>query len=232
MKLAITGHPGRGKEVIKLLERLGGIKSNDLYGTNKNLCYYITPDHRISTIWKDSSYSFNKMTLEEFETKYPYKIGDKVIYTRGLDPLKEHTITGIEWSSELNTIIYSLGLEHYKVTTAYLKPIMKQKELKDYLKPGYIVEYDNGTQFILSQDIHGNVFGTSLGCVSSWTALLECGNAFIVKVYEVTNPSCYHLGINRAKLPIVWEKPKEVELTMQEIADKFGINVNQLKIKK
>lgn len=31
---------------------------------------------------------------------------------------------------------------------------------------------------------------------------------------------------------ILWEKPKEVVLTMQEIADKFGINVEQLRIAK
>lgn len=231
MELAIKGHPIRGKEVLRLLERLGGINFNDYNGRSKNLCYYVAPNNQINIVWNNSSHSYNAMTLEEFETKYPYKIGDKVLYKRGLDPLKEYIITDIAWNSELNTVLYSLGLEHYKVTTSFLKPIMKQKELKDYLKPGYIVEYDNGTQFILSQDVHGNVFGTSLGCANSWTSL-ECGNGFIVKVYEVTHPRCYHLGINIARLPIVWEKPKEVELTMQEIADKFGINVNQLKIKK
>lgn len=31
---------------------------------------------------------------------------------------------------------------------------------------------------------------------------------------------------------ILWEKPQEVVLTMQEIADKFGINVEQLRIAK
>lgn len=31
---------------------------------------------------------------------------------------------------------------------------------------------------------------------------------------------------------ILWEKPQEVVLTMQDIADKFGISVEQLRIKK
>lgn len=143
----------------------------------------------------------------------------------------EHIITGIAWNSELNTVIYSLGLEHYKVTTSFLKPIMKQKELKDYLKPGYVVEYDDGSRFVITQDIHGNNFGLQLGAAIMWDALNILD--YIVKVYQIDRPGALHKTfIHDTHLTLVWEKPKEVELTMQEIADKFGINVSQLKIKK
>ena len=47
---------------------------------------------------------------------------------------------------------------------------------------------------------------------------------------QTTLDVCYHITYQVDKLPVVWER-KEVELTMQEIADKFGINVNQLRIK-
>ena len=40
---------------------------------------------------------------------------------------------------------------------------MKQKELKDYLKPGYVVEYYDGSRFVITQDVHGNNFGLQIG---------------------------------------------------------------------
>lgn len=108
---------------------------------------------------------------------------------------------------------------------------MKQKELKDYLKPGYVVEYDEGSRFVITQDIHGNNFGLQLGAAIMW-ASLDALNS-IVKVYQIDRPGALHKTfIHDTHLTLVWEKPKEVELTMQEIADKFGINVSQLKIKK
>lgn len=108
---------------------------------------------------------------------------------------------------------------------------MKQKELKDYLKPGYVVEYDDGSRFVITQDIHGNNFGLQLGAAIMW-ASLDALNS-IVKVYQIDRPGALHKTfIYDTHLTLVWEKPKEVELTMQEIADKFGINVSQLKIKK
>lgn len=41
--------------------------------------------------------------------------------------------------------------------------------------------------------------------------------------YVVNNLYCYKL---------IWERPQFIELTMDQIANKFGIDVNQLKIKK
>ena len=52
----------------------------------------------------------------------------------------------------------------------------------------------------------------------------------IVKVYqpkEAASLSTLLQCDNR-----IWERPKETVLTMQEIADKFGIPVEQLRIKK
>jgi hypothetical protein len=38
--------------------------------------------------------------------------------------------------------------------------------------------------------------------------------------------------LNGSFLKLLWERQKEVELTMDEIAEKFGIPVKNLKIKK
>lgn len=109
---------------------------------------------------------------------------------------------------------------------------MKQKELKDYIKPGYVIEYDDGSRCVITQDVHGNNFGLQIGASSSmWDSLNILD--YIVKVYQIDRPGALHEGWwQDTHLTLVWEKPKEVELTMQEIADKFGINVRQLKIKK
>ena len=45
MKLAIQGHPTRGKEVIKLLEMMGGVNpflnNVEIIGNKVTSCYYI-----------------------------------------------------------------------------------------------------------------------------------------------------------------------------------------------
>jgi hypothetical protein len=110
----------------------------------------------------------------------------------------------------------------------FLKP-MKNKELKDYLKPGYVVEYEEGNKYVITQDVHGNMFGIQLGKAVLWSSLTSLDS--ITKVYQINKPGCLHKIYSTDYLTLVWER-KEVELTMQQIADKFGIDVNKLKIKK
>ena len=76
-KLAIKGHPTRGKEVIELLEMLGGSNDEGYIGTNtwKDEYYFLDNGHIHAYDWCDGI----KFTLEEFWEKYPFKIGDKVI---------------------------------------------------------------------------------------------------------------------------------------------------------
>ena len=108
---------------------------------------------------------------------------------------------------------------------------MKKKELKDYLKPGYVVKHTDGLKFVITQDVHGNNFGVQIGKANLWSSLSNL--ELIDKVYQINKPGALHeICIQEHYLTLVWEKPKETELTMQQIADKFGIDVNQLKIKK
>ena len=76
-KLAIKGHPTRGKEVIELLEMLGGSNDQGYIGTNtwKDEYYFLDNGCIRAYDWCDGI----KFTLEEFWEKYPFKIGDKVI---------------------------------------------------------------------------------------------------------------------------------------------------------
>lgn len=233
MKLAIKGHPERGKEVLNLLKSLGGKEgthTNYSYEYKENL-YYINKDGKIDYgfVQNPIHQTTHKIyTLEEFEELYPFKVGNKVHYT-GTDTSfnKDNicTITGLHWNHALNKIFYILD-NQYQCTHKWMTS-MKQKELKDYLKPGYVIENKKGNKHVLTQDVHGNVFGVQLGKTLHWTSLTSTED--IVAVYQIDCPSNLHLlDTNLTK---VWER-KEVELTMQEIADMFGISVDQLKIKK
>lgn len=77
MKLAIQGHVDRGKEIIQILESLGGINDGLHEGNNPD-CYY---ELHGNIIWCVSTkgINFKYYTLEEFEKEFPFKIGDRVI---------------------------------------------------------------------------------------------------------------------------------------------------------
>lgn len=80
-KLAILGHKTRGKEVIELLEMLGGKNCYNWSGFD-GCAYYVIEGCKNEIrageyIFGDEDMHF--FTLEEFLEKYPFKIGDKVI---------------------------------------------------------------------------------------------------------------------------------------------------------
>lgn len=238
MKLAIKGHPTRGKEVIELLEMMGGKEPapGQWHGSYENNIYFINKVRDIDYEFaQDPVYQTTHKiyTLEEFEAKYPYKVGEKVLYLNGRKEWLEGIIDKMIWNDNNDTLTYYVsnidGISAGRATTMFLKP-MKQKELKDYLKPGYVVEYDDGVRCILTQDVHGNVFGVEIHNDQHWATLKDLSH--IVAVYQITSPSNLHYQVLfESSTKKVWER-KETELTMQQIADKFGIDVNQLKIKK
>ena len=106
-KLAIKGHPTRGKEVIELLEMMGGKNVEGFIGTDSDELYTIEDNDIIQ------SYDWNNcvcFTLEEFLKKYPFKVGDKVN-----SPCKGcvKTITSMKWDDYLNTVSYKLDDKIY-----------------------------------------------------------------------------------------------------------------------
>lgn len=108
-EFAIKGHSTRGKEVIELLEMLGGHATliNEISNkTDKAFfisdyenCFYRKSIRFISDSSKEME-EFNVFTLEEFLEKYPFKIGDKVVYTKFGDNCYDYpvTIESMEWT--------------------------------------------------------------------------------------------------------------------------------------
>ena len=111
-KLAIIGHPTRGKEVIELLEMMGGINpfsnNGEVMGNKETCCYYISENDTAKHISWDyigpkEIDNYKIFTIEEFLEKYPFKIHDLVNI-----PEYESTvgICGMRWDSYSKCVEY------------------------------------------------------------------------------------------------------------------------------
>lgn len=81
MELGIKGNPTRSKEVIKILEMLGGENHCNLIGDDDRFFYYIYINDKYiynSYIGPDEIKGYKIFSLEEFLENFPYKVGDKV----------------------------------------------------------------------------------------------------------------------------------------------------------
>ena len=123
--LAIKGHPTRGKEVIEILEMLGGKNTHNLYGDENYAYYTIDSDKEI----KGGSYVFGDeqlchFTLEKFEEEFPYKVGDKILYkVYGI----YSKIKTMLWNKEKEQVFYRLESNKLFVATAdELKPYKEE----------------------------------------------------------------------------------------------------------
>lgn len=106
MKMAINGHISRGKEVIQILESLGGIKLYYSNASDKYLIFFIDDEGHISCFHHESPLAkecFKIYTLEEFEKEFPFKVGDKVTIV-GLPDFPK-VITKMAW--DCDEILYS-----------------------------------------------------------------------------------------------------------------------------
>ena len=108
-QLAIKGHKTRGKEVIALLEMLGG-KNESLIiydGRYTDSSYRITDDGCIVSSCfcpNKKGMKYQTYTLEEFEKEYPYKVGDEVdCIMPGFGVCK---IVCMRWTAENDEVSY------------------------------------------------------------------------------------------------------------------------------
>lgn len=106
--LAILRHQTRGREVIEILEMLGGHNySSGLLGNAKNFYYYIGNYNSISFIHKEKlNDSFITFTLEEFLEKFPHKVGDKVLINDDINDV--YTIKSMLWDTDLKRVVYRI----------------------------------------------------------------------------------------------------------------------------
>lgn len=107
-QLAIKGHHTRGNEVIASLKMLGGKNTYNLKGNEKYAYYTIDRDGEIRGGFyiysDDESENIVSFTLEIFEDKFPYKVGDKVKTIYGIIGIVEQLV----WSNRDNAVRYEL----------------------------------------------------------------------------------------------------------------------------
>lgn len=118
-QLAISGHSTRGREVIAWLEMLGGENRFQRRGDNEYRFYYIDKNDHIQNTCGALGYVL--FDLEKFEEKFPYKVGDKVIYEHKL-----REITKIVWEERTNTIAYKLDDKLYCNVIDDLQPYKEE----------------------------------------------------------------------------------------------------------
>ena len=125
-KLALKGHPKRGREVIQLLVMLGGKSNGNMNGYNDDLYYYIAKDGVIycsGIEYEELACKYRLFTLEEFKEKFPYEVGDKVITTSN----NVFRIKEMMWNNK--EIVYSLAYGEATLSwynTAELRPYKEE----------------------------------------------------------------------------------------------------------
>lgn len=138
-QLVIKGHPTREKEVIEILEMLGGENKQGHCGNNPNVAYYISHENTIVCDWERYGY-----TLEEFLEKFPYKVGDKVhniIYN------EYQIITDLFWDSQENEVLYQTNNDEYLYVN-YIQPY-KEETMEENLTIQDI--RDNNAEWLLNK---------------------------------------------------------------------------------
>lgn len=129
MKIAIKANPNRGKEIISLLESLGGINDKNWEGDGNVGTYYIDENNIIRYNYKSIDYKV--YTLEEFEKEFPFKIGNEVIF-----PVKigwaSGKVTGLTYvEDQLKYEVYTkIGGYHYvEPHKLQLYPMKKERNI-------------------------------------------------------------------------------------------------------
>lgn len=156
--LAIKGHTTRGKEVIEILDMLGGVNPVNHDGSRADRYYFIrggiiSRSYGRKTLEDNINHEVEYYTLGEFLEKFPYKIGDRV----GLSNYP-CTITGMIWNSDSNEVRYYARGNYFtkRVFAKDLQPYkeeIKMKSLIEILKEKNIKEGDK-----LQSRVLGTVF--------------------------------------------------------------------------
>lgn len=126
MKIAIKGHESRGKEVIQILESLGGINRMNHSGCYIDYFYYISSDDKTIAWTCVRPIYFNVYTLEEFEKEFPFKVGD-IVLLKGVN--EPYEIVALEWF--INRLWYKLdsGLRHTPETLTTYKEMKEERNI-------------------------------------------------------------------------------------------------------
>ena len=155
-QLAIKGHETRGKEVIEILEMLGGKNLTKYFGDDDDAIYSIEGQEIViyELEWVKID-AFIVFTLEEFLEKFPYKVGDKVkvlanMYCGVFD------IQGMAWYCVSKVVKYNV--HGYWLSAENLQPYKEEEDMEEKNNDNCMKwDLPVGYEF---QDKEGNVINT------------------------------------------------------------------------
>lgn len=121
----------------------------------------------------------------------------------------------------------------------YKRKDMKQEFTKSDLKTGMVVEYKNGTRRLVleineSIFLSGDMYTKPCDFITLYNDNLEQiedRDKTINKVFEIKRPCVISEIFNSDNLHLIWERKKILEVTMDEVAEKFGVEKGCIRIK-
>ena len=151
-QLAIKGHPTRGSEVIFILKMLGGEVKNHIGGFNDELYYFIDTHGSINCSgieYEELACKYIIFTIEEFEEKFPYKVGDKVKTSFSFINYIG-TVKRMKWKQNENVVIYEVEWsDAYKSTLTYYAQQLQPYKKQETMKNTRVIINDNGDKISL-----------------------------------------------------------------------------------
>lgn len=131
--LVLRGHEERPQDLLALLKSLGDLDGlSRIYPQN----YYCVSKGKVLVTSGLIAGEWALFTLEKFEEKFPYKVGDKVMYKRGL-----HFVKGMEWNGE--EILYKIDCgDGYSLTNIKVEELGLYKEKEETMEKNKHLELD------------------------------------------------------------------------------------------
>lgn len=114
----IVGHKTRGSEVISLIESFGFENVHGYDGTLEDVAYTVDDNKICTTDLKVAKIDERQVyTLEEFEEKFPYKLGDVVLSKPfpTIDAYCEGEVIKMYWTTQ-NEVAYVTSNAHILFT--------------------------------------------------------------------------------------------------------------------
>jgi hypothetical protein len=232
-KLAIKGHTTCGKEVIKILEMLGGYNKYNMEGNQEFGFSYIINNNDDNNIECRcvSSDEFKIFTLEEFLEKFPYQKRQRVIVFDGLDGAEGGEIFKMRWDGK--KIIYTIEInnDYYEYTAKELNRWNKYDEKQDsqcdncsFFGSWKCIDYGdkcNNGKIIEKSEMNMNDNNVDLTCKGE----IYHGNriSFVI-------PDGYEFSKIENNEIIIQKKKPIYPKTYEECCDVIGINRHEVEI--
>lgn len=213
-KLAIRGSFERSKEVINILEMVGGINHKEYEGCSTDAIYYIDDNGYISFFFNEvfQVEEYCMYTINSFLKKFPYTVGDKVI---NKNDECVGVIDKVEWSKEESEIIYSVvfgnGIDFGWYKAQGLKPYKEEEKMEEKMEQKAINHVCNTE--VISFDI-AQKDEYELDLCDNFEVVLREGKYYVTRIkprYPKTYEDCCKvLGI-RSDAHLVYADGKNVE---------------------